>query len=49
MSGRGPRVCGYSIHTITRAAGAGGCERDASEQFGALAPAVGVRERGANG
>lgn len=49
MSGRGPGACGYSIHTITRVVGAGGGERNASEKFGALAPAVGVGERGTSG
>lgn len=44
-----PGVCPFHPHYSPRAAGARGCEQEASEELGALAPAVGVREKGAGG
>lgn len=44
-----PGVCPFHPHYSPRAVGARGCEQEASEELGALAPAVGVREKGAGG
>lgn len=44
-----PGMCPFQPHYSPRVAGARGCEQEASEELGALAPAVGVRERGAGG